>query len=255
MQTRDDGFEDAPHKKRRLLLCSAGNFLPICVQRDHFPGSFPFGADFFSLHLGMKQFLYDQIQQYHTIPYWNPYVFGGMPFWAHLESTIFYPLDILFWLMPPERAYGYTVFFHVYLAGAFMFLFCRTIGIRASGALVSALCFMFSGLMMATVYDGQMFRVQAFTWLPLILFFVYRALFSDRHLLQQPYGRVLLGNPDHVRCASGRPVHPDRSIPVHPVHRGMELQAPVLLFESGQNPGNSLCGGVGDCSCSNRSFL
>jgi hypothetical protein len=139
-------------------------------------GHLLFGTDFFSFYLGMKQFLYDEIHQHHTIPGWNPFVFGGIPFWAHLESTIFYPLDILFWFMPPEKAYGYTVFLHVYLAGAFMFLFCRSLGVPTAGALVSALCFMLSGMMMATVYDGQMFRVQAFTWLPLILFLVHRAL-------------------------------------------------------------------------------
>jgi len=188
-------------RKDAFFFALLGIFCLFAFREIIFQGHFLFGADFFSLHLGMKQFLYDQIQQYHTIPYWNPYVFGGMPFWAHLESTIFYPLDILFWLMPPERAYGYTVFLHVYLAGAFMFLFCRTIGIRASGALVSALCFMLSGLMMATVYDGQMFRVQAFAWLPLILFFVYRALFSDRHLFNSLMAGFFWG----IQIMSGAP--------------------------------------------------
>jgi hypothetical protein len=147
-----------------------------------FQGQILFGADFFTLHLGMKQFLYDEIHLHHTIPYWNPYVFAGLPFSAHLESTIFYPLDILFWLMPPERAYGYTVFFHAYLAGAFMYLFSRSLGIRPAGAILSALCFLFSGLMLATIYDGQMFRVQAFSWIPLILLFVHRALSFSKPL-------------------------------------------------------------------------
>jgi len=188
-------------KKDAFSFALLGIFCLFGFREILFQGHFLFGADFFSLHLGMKQFLYDQIQQHHTIPYWNPYVFGGMPFWAHLESTLFYPLDILFWLMPPERAFGYTVFLHVYLAGAFMFLFCRTLGIRAAGALASALCFMFSGLMMATVYDGQMFRVQAFAWLPLILFFVYRALFSDRHLFHSLMAGFFWG----IQIMSGAP--------------------------------------------------
>ena len=166
-----------------------------------FQGHLLFGTDFFSFYLGMKQFLYDEIHLHHSIPYWNPYVFGGIPFWAHFESTIFYPLDILFWFMAPERAYGYTVFLHVYLAGAFMHLFSRSLGIRPAGAFVSALCFMFSGMMMATIYDGQMFRVQAFTWLPLILFFVARALSSNRPLLNGALAGLFWG----IQTMSGAP--------------------------------------------------
>ena len=124
-----------------------------------------------------------------------------MPFWAHFESTIFYPLDILFWIMPPEKAYGYTVFLHVYLAGAFMFLFSRSLGSRSAGAFVSALCFMFSGMMMATIYDGQIFRVQAFTWLPLILFLVHRALFSDKFFLTGATAGLFWG----IQILSGAP--------------------------------------------------
>lgn len=188
-------------KKDALSLALLGGFCLFVFREILFQGHFLFGADFFTLHLGMKRFLYDQIHLHHTIPYWNPYVFGGIPFWAHLESTIFYPLGFLFWLMPPERAYGYTVFFHVYLAGALMFLFCRSIGMRAAGAFVSALCFMFSGLMMATVYDGQMFRIQAFVWLPLILFFVHRALRSGQPLF---YG-AMAGACWGIQILSGAP--------------------------------------------------
>jgi uncharacterized membrane protein len=188
-------------KKDALSFALLGICCLFVFREIIFRGHFLFGADFFSLHLGMKQFLYDEIRLHHTIPYWNPYVFGGIPFLAHLESTIFYPLDILFWFIPPERAYGYTVFSHVYLAGVFMYLFSRSLGISPAGAFVSALCFMFSGLMMATIYDGQMFRVQAFTWLPLILFFVSRALSSHRDMFNGAMAGVFWG----IQIMSGAP--------------------------------------------------
>ena len=166
-------------KRDALSFALLGAFCLFVFREIILQGHLLFGSDFFAFYLGMKQFLYDEIHLHQTIPYWNPYVFGGIPFWAHFESTIFYPLDLLFWFMPPEKAYGYTVCLHVYLAGACMFLLCRSIGFRTAGALVSALCFMFSGMTMATIYDGQMFRVQAFAWLPLILFLVHRALMSN----------------------------------------------------------------------------
>jgi hypothetical protein len=169
-------------KKDALSVALLGLACLFVFREILFQGHFLFGADFFTLHLGMKQFLYGQIHQHGTLPYWNPHVFGGMPFWAHLESTIFYPLGILFWFMKPEKAFGFTICLHVWLSGCSMFLLSRSLGIRVAGAFSSALCFAFSGLMMATVYDGQVFRIQAFVWLPFILFLVHHALRSNRPL-------------------------------------------------------------------------
>jgi hypothetical protein len=188
-------------KKDVLSIALLGAFCLFVFREIILQGHLLFGSDFFAFYLGMKQFLYDEIHLHHTIPYWNPYVFGGMPFWAHIESTIFYPLDALFWFMPPEKAYGFTVFIHVYLAGAFMFLLCRSFGIRTAGALVSAMCFMFSGMTMATIYDGQMFRVQAFTWLPLILFLVHRALLSNELVFKSAVAGFFWG----IQIMSGAP--------------------------------------------------
>jgi hypothetical protein len=188
-------------KKDGLSFALLGISCLFVFREIIFHGHLLFGADFFSLHLCTKQFLYDELRNHGSIPFWNPYIFGGIPFWAHFESTIFYPLDILFWFIRPERAYGYTVFLHVYLAGTFMFLFSRSLGIRPAGAFVSALCFMFSGLMMATIYDGQMFRVQAFTWIPLIFLFVHRALSSNEPLFNGAIAGVSWG----IQIMSGAP--------------------------------------------------
>jgi hypothetical protein len=169
--------------RKDALLCGLLAVLCIFLFREIiFHGHLLFGADFFSLHLGTKQFLYDEIHKHGSIPFWNPYVFGGIPFWAHFESTIFYPLDVLFWFVPPERAYGYTVFLHFYLSGLLTYLLSRSLGMKRAGAFGSSLCFTFSGLMTATIYDGQMFRVQAFMWLPLVTYFLNRALSSERPL-------------------------------------------------------------------------
>ena len=189
-------------KNPDILLCGLLAALCLYLFKDIILGGhFLFGSDFFSFYLGMKQFLFDEVQLHGSVPFWNPYVFGGIPFWAHFESTIFYPLDMLFWFMPPEKAYGYTVFVHVYLAGVFMYLFSRSLSVRAAGAFVSALCFMFSELMMATIHDGQMFRVQAFTWLPLILLFVHRALSSDQPLFNSAMAGLFWG----IQIMSGAP--------------------------------------------------
>lgn len=126
----------------------------------------------------IKQFLYNEFHTHRSIPYWNPYIFGGIPFWAHFESTIFYPLDALFWVISPERAYGFTMFAHLLLAGLFMFLLGRSFNFRSVGSFIAASIYSFNGFIMGTLHDGQMFRIQAYTWIPLIIFFLNKALTS-----------------------------------------------------------------------------
>lgn len=143
-------------------------------------GHLLFGSDFVACYLGIKQFLLNQIHVHHSIPFWNPLIFGGIPFWAHFESTIFYPLDILFWIIPPERAYGYTMFAHLFLAGLFMYILSRSFRITTLGSFVAAAVFTCNGYVMATLHTGQMFRVQGYTWIPLIIYFLNQALTRKR---------------------------------------------------------------------------
>jgi hypothetical protein len=101
--------------RRDLLAVSV--LLAFCCYlfRDTLAGYKLIGIDFIEFYLPMKKFLYDELRLHQAIPYWNPYIFGGMPYLAHFESTVFYPLGFLFWLMPPEKAYGYTMALHLFL--------------------------------------------------------------------------------------------------------------------------------------------
>jgi hypothetical protein len=118
----------------------------------------------------------------HSIPFWNPYIFGGIPFWAHFESTIFYPLGFLFWIIPPEQAYGYTMFIHIVLCGLFMYILARSLHIGRAGSLLAASVFAANGFVMAILYLGQMCPVQSYIWLPLVIYFVNQAVRSDTPL-------------------------------------------------------------------------
>lgn len=166
-----------------------------------FDGHLLFGSDFVAFYQGMKQFLFDEIHTHHSIPFWNPYVFGGMPFWAHFESTIFYPLDILFWFMAPAEAFGYTMFIHMSLAALFMYFLLRSLNTGYGGSFVAAAVFTCNGFIMATLYDGQMFRIQAYIWLPLIIYLLNRALKSESPVYSTAIAGLFWG----IQILSGSP--------------------------------------------------
>jgi hypothetical protein len=143
-------------------------------------GHILWGSDFISTYLPYKQFLYEEIQHHGSIPFWNPYLFGGMPFWAFFESTIFYPLDLLFWFVSPERAYGYTMALHILLAGFSMYALCQALHLSRSGSLLAGIVFSYNSFIMPVLFLGRMVHVQSYAWTPLILCLVVRSFESQR---------------------------------------------------------------------------
>ena len=142
---------------------------------DHFL----FGNDFNAFYMGMRQFLFTGIHEHGSIPYWNPYIFGGIPFWGHFESSIFYPLGFLFWILPASKAYGYTVFLHLVLAALFMYGLARHFGIGRPGAFLAGAVFSCNGFVMALLYLGHLGPVQSYPWLPLVILLLHRGLKSE----------------------------------------------------------------------------
>ena len=167
-------------KQDVLALTLIGLFCLYLFRDIVLSGHLLIGDDFVTFYLGMKKFLYDEVRLHHEIPYWNPYIFGGMPFWAHFESTIFYPLGFLFYLLSPEKAYGFTMFLHFLLAGLFMYLLARSLEVTELGSFVASAVFVCNGFLMAILFLGHMSPVQSYIWLPLVIYFINRAVHADR---------------------------------------------------------------------------
>lgn len=106
------------------------------------------------------------------IPLWNPYIFSGYPHLANSLSAVFYPPQVLLLFLSPLTVHNITVILQFFLAGVFMFFFCREIKISCFGAAVGALVFMLGGFNVA--WMGWRTFVGAGMWLPLILLFLER---------------------------------------------------------------------------------
>lgn len=135
------------------------------------------------------------------IPLWNPDSFCGQPFLANVSSAVLYPLNALFYVIDPARAYGYVVALHIFLAGAFTFLFLRVLGLRRPAALLGGIGFMFCGFLI--VWAEYQTPVAATVWLPLALYFWERYARGQgrRYALYAalPLGMSLLGG--HLQYA------------------------------------------------------
>ena len=106
------------------------------------------------------------------IPLWNPYSFAGNPHLANYQSAVLSPFNLLFFAFPFIDAWSLLVLFQPLLAGLFMYLFVREIGVGKVGSLISSVSFMFSGFMV--VWMAYATLSYAILYLPMAFFAVER---------------------------------------------------------------------------------
>ncbi|MCS6773798.1 MAG: oligosaccharide flippase family protein [Thermoflexales bacterium] len=120
-----------------------------------------------------KRFILDSLRQ-GELPLWNPYLFAGVPFLAAGQHSAMYPLSALYYLLPLEKAYGWFTVIQLGLAGVFMFIFMRTLGLRPLSSLFAGVAWQLSGFMLVSVVFPMI--IAAASWLPLILAMVERVI-------------------------------------------------------------------------------
>ncbi len=108
------------------------------------------------------------------LPLWNPYLFLGAPLMANIQTAVFYPFNLVYELFPTPYATNMAVILHIFLAGLFMYGFCRSsFGLDRISCSIGALAFMFSGFMGAQA--GHVNQVSVAAWLPCLLLCFDRA--------------------------------------------------------------------------------
>ena len=104
------------------------------------------------------------------IPLWNPYSFSGNPHLANFQSAVFSPFNLLLFIFSFIDAWSILILLQPLLAGLFMYLFVREIGVSRAGSLISSVIFMFCGFIVVWMAYGTL--GYAILYLPLALFAV-----------------------------------------------------------------------------------
>lgn len=172
-----------------LLLATCGFFWPILFTPDAWKPAG--GGDLVSFLFPTYRFAAASLRA-GDLPLWNPHLYGGAPFLADMQTGLFYPPNLLLFLLAPDFSYrameGMAVF-HVFLAGLFMYLCLRYLdpgeghrvrarSWRVPAALLGAIAYMFSDLFV--VHLGNLNLIAVAAWLPLIVLLFWRALRTRR---------------------------------------------------------------------------
>ena len=103
------------------------------------------------------------------LPLWNPYIFCGFPMMASLQVGFFYPLTIIYYLLPFNLAFNYYMILHYFLAACFMYALLRHYQLSRSAAYFGGIVFAFSGYLLSV--SNMNTSLSSVIWLPLILIF------------------------------------------------------------------------------------
>src|SRR3990172_8543066 len=88
------------------------------------------------------RFLWVELVKNGTFPLWNPYYLNGHPLFATLQPGVFYPLSIIYFFLPFDLAFNYTIVLHFFLAGLSTFLLLRCLNASYCASLISAITLM-----------------------------------------------------------------------------------------------------------------
>ncbi|HLZ09168.1 MAG TPA: YfhO family protein, partial [Chloroflexota bacterium] len=105
-----------------------------------------------------------------VLPLWDPYLYGGQPYLADIQSGLLYPLNLLAFLI--FRNFDYRklellAISHYALAGIFAYALARQLHLGRFGALTAGIVWEASGFLVAHL--GHYNLVAVAVWIPLIL--------------------------------------------------------------------------------------
>jgi len=113
------------------------------------------------------------------VPLWNPYIHVGKPLLATLQTCVFYPVSIIYYIIPAfDDAFDWYIIFHFILAGIFMYILMRYWKHSRTAASVSSVVFVFGGYLSSVISLNT--SLSSVVWLPIIVLFFDKALRTKR---------------------------------------------------------------------------
>lgn len=120
------------------------------------------------------------------MPLWNPYNSAGTPLLANFQTAAFYPLNILFFVLPFAWGWSFFIFLQPVLGGIFLYLYLRHLKLSEFAALLGSLSFALCGFSIAWLEWGVLGHV--ILWLPVLL------LSLDKLIIQPKKKNILVWN-------------------------------------------------------------
>ncbi len=107
------------------------------------------------------------------VPLWNPLNNCGVPFLAQWNTSVCYPLSLIYMLFPLPLSLNYFCLGHLVLAGVGMYLLAYRWTQNKLAASIAGLIFALNGLMLNSLMWTS--NLAALSWLPFVMLWVEQA--------------------------------------------------------------------------------
>lgn len=165
-----------------LLAGAICTLIALTLFLPMFSGQFLAGDDQLIAGYAFRHFGAEYFRQYHHIPQWNPYIFGGIPFFAVVgQGDIFYPTAWLRWIVSTDVGMTLGFFVHIVIAGWAMFGLLRGFRLSWGASLVGGVAYELTGMVVSQMSPGHDGKLFVAALAPLALLMLLRAI-RDRKL-------------------------------------------------------------------------
>jgi hypothetical protein len=135
--------------------------------------------DLVTWYLPRREYPRLALAQFGQLPFWCPWVAGGIPFLGSFQTAVFYPPNWIFWVLPARYVISWTLVVHHLLAAVGAYLLARRLGATALGASLAGITFGLSPVLIARTGEGHLTTVSTVAWYPWA-FLAYEGLRSGR---------------------------------------------------------------------------
>ncbi len=147
-------------------------FWPVLTGRSFF------WEDFLEVFYPIQSYVAGELQA-GRFPFWVPYVFGGTPLFAMIDSMVLYPPNWILALFVENEYLSYVVvefhaIGHVLLSGTGVYFLCRELGAQRPGAFIAGTVALFSGRLIHQMFNVSM--LYPYSWAPWCMLFMFRAI-------------------------------------------------------------------------------
>ena len=137
-----------------------------------------FIGDIYTQFYPWKNFLKQSIEN-KAMPFWNPFVFSGMPYLADLQKGVFYPLGIVFYFLDFSLALKIYVLAHFVIMGMSVYLLLRAFNFSTLPSIAGSFVFLFNSFTITKI--DFLSALGSLAFLPLIIL-VFKKFLTQKKL-------------------------------------------------------------------------
>ncbi len=148
--------------RETLKLLAIGILLPFVF---FFPGYLP-DHSFIMTDFLTAAYPFHKMTESLPLPKWDPYIFGGMPFWGAPHADMFYINQVFRFITTPAHAASLSMLFHSIIAFIFSYLYLRKIGVKGHWSFSLSALYSTATFWTSLVFSGHLAKMSIICMLP-----------------------------------------------------------------------------------------